>query len=258
MAEQPGLFDRLWLEYRRTGDERVKARLVDAFRPVLLSLVTKVRAQMGSRPNPQDLVNAGVVGLLEAIGRFDPAHGVYFETYCLWRVVGAMHDDQRRFDWAPGSLRLKAQRLRAAEDELTAALARPPSDDEVCEALGTTHRQLAEIRHHADRPASLVPEATSGPPAIADPALLDESRDPERLAAAREARELLLRALEQLPDKQRFVMLLYYFERLKMADIGRVLGLSEARISQLHKQAIETLLRRLGRRRDDFLDALGI
>ena len=262
MAAHASPFDRLWLEYHRTGDERVKAQLTDRFRPILVSMAGKVRTEMAGQPLMQDLVNAGMVGLLEAFERFDPARGVYFETYCVWRVIGAMHDDQRKFDWAAGAVRVKARRLRAAQDELTGRLGRPPSDDDLCEALGTTHAGLAEIRRHADKPAALnvdgsPPAAGSGEARSGDTGLVDESLDPERLALAREAREMLLNALTDLPDKQRYVMLLYYFEELKMADIGRVLELSEARVSQLHKEALQTLLRRLGRRREDFLEALG-
>jgi RNA polymerase sigma factor for flagellar operon FliA len=262
LAADTSPYDRLWLDYQRTGDERVKAELVETFRPTLVAMAEKVRLAMGGRPVLNDLVNAGTIGLLEAFDRFDPARGVYFETYCTWRVIGAMHDDQRKFDWAAGAIRLKAQRLRAVSDELTAALGHPPSDDALCEALGLSHAELTEVRRHAGRPASLDqgrPDAAGGPgaPLPADQALADHRLDPERLALAREARALLLDALADLPDKQRYVMLLYYFEKLKMADIGHVLEVSEARVSQLHREALDTLLRRLGPRRDDFLDALG-
>lgn len=263
MTAHASPFDRLWHAYHRDGDEGARARLVERFRPLLISLAERVHAEMGGQPQMQDLINAGMIGLLEAFDRFDPAHGVYFETYCQRRVIGAMHDDQRRFDWATAPLRLKAQRLRAAEEDLTAAKGHPPTDDELCDVLGIPHRELASIRHHASRPAPLNTgtgraDPGTGQPRASDPELLDARLDPERLALAEEARALLLDAVTSLPDKQRYVLLLYYFERLKMADIGRVLDLSEARISQLHKEALQTLLHRLGPRRDDFLDALGL
>jgi len=262
LADHSPPFDRLWHEYQRTGDARVKAELIESFRPTLIAMAERVRAAMGGQPLMQDLVNAGMLGLLEAIERFDPSRGVYFLTYCTWRIVGAMHDDQANFDWAAAAVRLKAQRLRAARDELADRLGRAPTDDELCAALDVTHAALAETRRLADRPASLnvaPPGAANvSATASANAALADQRLDPERLALAREARELLIEALSGLPDKQRYVMLLYYFEKLKMADIGRVLDLSEARVSQLHKEALETLLFRLGKRRDDFLDALGV
>ena len=265
MAAHSSPFDRLWHKYQRTGDARVKGELTERLRPIVVSMAERVRAEMGSQPVIQDLVNAGMLGVLEAFERFDPSQGVYFETYCSWRVVGAMHDDQRKFDWASGAIRLKARRLRAAYDELSARLGRPPSDDELAEALDITGGDLAEIRRHAERPAPLNVDGAgpnsaseSDEPWPVDPALVDESFDPERLALAREARALLFDEIEHLPDKQRYVMLLYYFERLKMADVGRVLGISEPRVSQLHKEGLRTLLRRLGPRRDDFLGALGV
>lgn len=263
MATQPNPFDQLWQAYHETGDERHKAELTERYMPILVSLAERARDAMGGQPVVQDLVNAGLIGLLQAFDRFDPSRGVYFDTYCFWRVLGAMHDDQRKFDWATGPARLKAQRLRDARDELSARLGRPPSDEELAEALDLSHGDLADIVRRAERPAPLNvdgtgPAAASGEPWPGDAALVDEGLDPERLVLANEARAMLLDALQGLPDNQRYVMLLYYFEQLTMAQIGQVIDLSEARISQLHKEALATLLRRLGGRRDDFLDALGV
>ena len=263
MATQPNPFDELWHAYHATGDPRYRAALTERYMPILVSVAEKVRDEMGGQPVVQDLVNAGLIGLLQAFDRFDPSRGVYFDTYCFWRVLGAMHDDQRRFDWATGPARIKAQELRAARDELSARLGRPPSDEELGEALGLSHGELADILRRAEPPASLNadgtgPMPTLGESRLGDRVVVDEEQDPERLVLIDEARSLLLDALKGLHDNQRYVMLLYYFERLTMAQIGQVLGLSESRISQLHKQALATLLKRLGPRRDDFLDALGM
>ena len=257
MAAQPSPFGRLWRDYRRTGDDRLKAELTRTFMPIVVNTAKHVRAEMAGKPDLNDLVSAGVVGLLEAFERFDPTRGVSFESYSATRIVGAMHDDQRKSDWAPGSLRVKAQRLRAARDELLARLGHPPSDDELAEALGITLGEVAHARQHAARPAPLFRASSRVGGHSEDPALEDQGLDPARLLVAQEARTLLLDALKGLPDKQRYVMLLYYFEKLKMAQIGKVLDLSEARVSQLHKEALQTLVLRLGGRKDDFLDALG-
>jgi RNA polymerase sigma factor for flagellar operon FliA len=254
---EAGSFERLWHDYQRTCDERLKGDLTRKFMPTLVSIAEKVRWEMGNRPDLSDLVSAGVVGLLEAFERFDPSRGVRFETFCGWRVVGAMHDDQRKFDWASGALRLKAQRLRAAADDLVAALGRRPTDDELAEAMGVSLADVAEARRHAQNPAPLsLDRAAPDGSRMAEAALADRRDDPIRLLLAQEARSLLLDTLKSLPDKQRQVLVLYYFEKLTMAQIGFVLKLTESRVSQLRQKALETLVRRLGRRKDELLDAL--
>jgi len=257
MAAQPSPFDQLWRDYQSTGDERIKAELTRRFMGILVPMAKKLRAEMSGQPDLNDLISAGVVGLLEAFERFDPSRGVYFQTYCTWRVLGAMHDDQRKFDWAPSSLRIKAQRLRDAADELANKLGRPPCDAELAEALDISTAEAAELRRHAENPAPLsLDDSHAAESTLEGAALADSHFDPLRHILAAEARALLLDALKNLPDKQRYVLLLYYFEKLTMAEIGLVLDVGESRVSQLHREALETLVRRLGRRKDELLDAL--
>jgi RNA polymerase sigma factor for flagellar operon FliA len=258
VAAPSSRFAEIWRAYQRTGDEALKAELARQYMPALVRTAERIRWEMGGRPDVNDLVSAGAVGLLEAFERFDPTRGVEFETYCNWRVVGAMHDDQRKFDWASGALRLKARRLRRAADEIANARGHRPSDEELAEALGISAAEVAEARRHADqrKPAS-IDAAAEGDSSAQQAALGDSRLDPSVCLQAEEARALLLGALKGLPDKQRYVLLLYYFEQLKMAQIGLVLGLSEGRICQLHREALATLVRRLGRRKDELLEALG-
>ena len=253
MAPQPVSFDELWHEYRRCGTQAAKAQLTSAFMPLMARMARRVRRAMGGRPDLQDLVNAGVVGLLEAIERFEPERGVWFETFASIRALGAMHDDQRKFDWASSALRLKALRVRKAAEELARARGRTPTDAELAQALGLSSADVAHARRHTRYNAPLSLDASTQ---LASPALEDSSLDPMNRLLAQEARTLLLDAVKGLPDKQRYVLLLYYFERLKMAQIGLVLGVTESRVCQLHREALERLLRRLGPRRDELLDAL--
>jgi len=258
LAAQPHRFDQLWHDYQRTGDEGLKAELTRQCMPMLVAMAERVRGQMGGAPDLRDLVNAGVIGLLEAFERFDPARGVYFDTYCTWRVLGAMHDDQRKCDWAPDALRLKASRLRRAADQMAGALHRPPTDEELAGALDVPLAEVAELRPHMEHAAPLSIDSVGlAHSQDTERALADRSLDPARRVIADEARTRLLDALKALPDKQRYVLLLYYFEQLTMAQAGLVLGVSESRVSQLHRAALATLVRRLGARKDELLDALG-
>ena len=249
--------DQLWEEYHRTRTEAAKAELARACMPAIRALARKVRREMGNVPALKELVQAGSVGLLEAIERFDPSRGLHFETWCSWRVLGAMRDDQRKDGWVTHTVRLRAQRLRRAADEMTAALGRPPTGEELAAALGTPVAEVADLVAHSMRPRPLSLEVvapTEGKPS--DPALVARARDPAQALLAKEARARLLAALKGLPDKERYTLLLYYFERLTMGDIARVLDVTESRVSQLHRKALETLARRLGPRKDEFLDAL--
>ena len=244
--------DQLWRDYKSSGSAELKAQLTGRLMPTIVATAQRLRRLMGDKPEPSDLVHAGVVGLLEAADRFDPSRGVYFETFCMWRVIGAMHDDQKKFDWATGVVRLKAQRLRRAADELANALGRPPTTHELAEALGVSHAHVADVWRHVEHNAPASIDAWKG-----EGSLEDTRHDPVRRVLADEARTLLLDALKALPDKQRYVLLLYYFEQLTMAQVGIVLDVTESRVSQLHRQALATLDRRLGKRKHELLDALG-
>jgi RNA polymerase sigma factor for flagellar operon FliA len=257
VPQDESAFEDLWHAYQASGDEGVKGELARKFMPTLRATARRVCRALGGHPDVQDLVGAGAVGLLEAFERFDPGRGVAFEAYCMWRVLGAMYDDQRKFDWAPLALRLKAQRLRALADELAAARGHEPSDEELAEALDTTTAEVARARRSARHPAPMsLDRAQGGAARAAEEALVDGRADPARLYAAEEARSMLLEQLRRLGDKQRHVLLLYYFEKLTMAQVGRVLELSESRVCQIHKEALETLVRRLGPDGDGLLEAL--
>lgn len=261
MGTTPRRVDQLWLDYQRTHDERLKAELTRACMRKLYAIANQLRSEMGRAPKLQDLVDAGIVGLMEAFDRFDPTRGVYFETWCTLRVLGAMRDDQRKKSGATETMLLKAKRLRRAAEEMTAAHGRPPSDDELAEALGVSVADVAGVWRQIEGRTQVSldgshAEYVDGAVDL-DRALVDPRPDPSRRLLAAEARSRLMAALKDLPDKERYTLLLYYFEKLTMADIGLVLDVTESRVSQLHKKALATLARRLGPRKDEFLDALG-
>jgi len=257
VPQEECVFDRLWRAYQESGDPEIKGELVHEFMPTLKAMAYRVRRAMGGHPDLHDLMSAGSLGLLQAFERFDPTRGVPFQGYCMWRVLGAMHDDQRKFDWAPLGLRLKAQRLRAVADEMTAARGREPSDEELAEALDTTTAEITRARRSARHPAPLSLEGVRGGAArAAEEALLDGRGDPAKVLVAEEARTFLLDQLRSLPDKHRYVLLLYYFEKLTMVQAGLVLDLSESRVSQIHKEALDTLVKRLGPHGEELIEAI--
>jgi len=257
VPEQSPSLEELWRAYRETGDERPRIEITRRLKPFVLAAARRARAEMGERPRVADLVSAGVVGLLEALERYDPLRGTRLEVFCGWRILGAMYDDQRKFDWAPQAVRSKARRLRALAERLQNATGRPPSDEELAKALGLSQAALRELWVHARTPRPVSLDRAAPPDAeVVDPALVVHGLDPARLLLAAEARTLLLNALKTLPDQHRYVLLLYYFEELTMAQIALVLGVSVGRVSQIRGEALARLLARLGRRKDELLDAL--
>lgn len=258
MAIAGDQIDQLWHQYKLTGDERAKEQLVVACMPCIHAIARELRQKYGGAPKYQDLVDAGTLGLVEALNRFDETRGARFTTWLYCRVRGAMIDDQRKKLYASDAIRLKTRRLRRVADEMTTAQGRSPTDEDLAEALRTSIAEVAELRRHAkhSKPISLQSTQADSAPDH-DPALQDKRSDPSRAAIAKEGRARLLNALKSLPDKQRLAILLRYYDELRMCQIAKVLEVSPSRVTQLLKEGLETLARRLGPRMDEFLDALG-
>jgi RNA polymerase sigma factor for flagellar operon FliA len=192
----------------------------------------------------EDLVHAGILGLIEAIQRFDPARHVELKSYAKHRIHGAILDSLREFDWSPRPLRRKARRIEEAHQKLRARLGSAPSESQLAEELNMSldefQRLLGELRGLDLR--SLQSETVEDSPeraASRGPAARAE--DPFALCLRSEMSDLLARAIDELPERERQLLALYYFEELTMKEAGEVLGIGEARVSQLHSAAIVRL-----------------
>jgi RNA polymerase sigma factor for flagellar operon FliA len=209
-----------------------------------LPLVQRVALTIGSRlPHTvemSDLTQAGVLGLLDAADKFDSAKGVRFATYAELRIRGAILDSLRSLDWVPRSLRRQRRELQSAESRLEARLGREPSDEELALAMELSLAALRAKRERVRRSeiASGTPESFDRVVALTiDPS----SPDPQELLERREIEQLLARAIEKLPARERLVLTLYYHEELTMKEVGGVLGVNESRVSQIHSKAVEKL-----------------
>lgn len=237
----------LWKRYhqdRETGT--AEEELVRQYLPLVKTVVGRMAVALPPHVDAADLHSAGLVGLLNAIRQFDPSCGAAFETYARVRIRGAVFDELRRMDWMPRSVHAKARKVQAAMQQLEQEHGRVPTDAEVAKALGLTPAEyeqwLAEIR-----PATFVcldavsPDDRNegGDPhdAIADP----RQETPEALAHRRELSRLIAERLQELPEMQRKVLALYYFEDLRLREIAAAFHLTESRICQIHAQAILAL-----------------
>jgi RNA polymerase sigma factor for flagellar operon FliA len=227
-----------------------KEDLLGRFAPLVRHVVERVAATLPRNVDHEDLYSAGVLGLLDAHAKFDLSKGVKFETYAVWRIKGAVLDQLRALDWASRSMRRKARTLDGVTQRLDQKLGRAASEDELARAMKMRRTDFYRLLDQV-RGAVLVSldESRAGedqePTTIADHLADPSAVNLEEKLAEEENKILILRALHQLPEQERLVVALYYYEHLTLKEIGRALGISESRVSQVHTRAMSRLRVRL-------------
>jgi RNA polymerase sigma factor FliA len=218
--------------------------------PLIKHIAHRVATRLPSNIEMHDLINAGVLGLLDAIEKFEPERNVKFKTYAEVRIRGAILDSLRNLDWAPRSLRKKSRDLERAYADLSQKLGRPATDEEVSEALGA---DLEDFHALVDQLHGLTIGSFENLSDGEDSDSYlnyypdDGSNDPYMKFEAHELTKLLASAIEDLPEKERLVLSLYYYEEFTMKEIGALLGVNESRVSQLHTKAMLRLRGKLGK-----------
>lgn len=242
----------LWEEYKATGSAAARERLILHFAPLVNAVAGRVGMRLPSTVEQADLVSYGMFGLIDAIEKYQTDRAVKFESYASSRIRGAIIDELRAMDWVPRSVRTKARSVDRAYADLEAKLHRTPSEAEVAEHLEmpvedlrAIYSQLSTVNVAAldellgggeDRPGGISLGDTLGD---------ERSQDPAGSLEAAETKFLLARAIECLGERERIVVVLYYYEGMTLAEIGRVLGVTESRISQMHTAAMVRLRTRL-------------
>jgi RNA polymerase sigma factor for flagellar operon FliA len=239
----------LWSDYKATGDERAREGLILHYSPLVKFVAGRVGSGLPRNVDQNDLVSFGTFGLIDAVDKFEPERGFKFETYAVNRIKGAILDELRHLDWVPRSVRSRAREIQRTMAELNHKYQRTPSEEEVAAAmdlpLDTLRDQLGEIANlgfvaldellnPSERDSGSMSEM------IADPAAIDPSGSFER----EETRYMLADSINRLPDRERLVLTLYYYEGLTLAEIGGVLNVTESRICQIHTKAVMSLRNR--------------
>jgi len=210
-------------------------------------IAQKLSSRLPASIELNDLVGAGVLGLLDAIDKFDPSRAVKFKTYAEVRVRGAILDSLRKLDWCPRSLRRKSKKLERARDELEQRLGRSPAEHEICERMNIPleelHELAAQICTFTVVSLGSPAEQGNGQQDGTRPADIPEAaeRGPFWLCHTSEIRDRVDAAIAKLPRRERLVILLYYFEEMSMEELGRVLGVSRGAVSFIHSKAIGRL-----------------
>lgn len=239
--------DELWRRYRRSSHGgKAENDLVEHYRPLVKSVVGRLAMNLPAHVSFDDLCSVGMLGLLNALRQFKPAINPVFETYARVRIRGAVLDELRRMDWAPRSVHRKARRVEAVMRVVEQEKGRIPSDREMAAGLDISLAEyqelLLEIRPATfisldAQPLEKIEEGPGRSESLADPL----QANPRETASTRELAELILKRLRQLPDNQRKVLALYYFEDLRLREIAAAFGVSESRISQIHTKAVLAL-----------------
>ncbi len=240
-----------------SADAAAREDAVAAYLPLVKHVAARLALGLPPHIDIDDLYSYGVFGLLDAIKRFDPARGVKFETYAYTRIKGAIVDGLRAVDWVPASVRQRAKGVEDAYRRVEARTGRAAEDAEVAEELGLTPRAFTQMMGEIERGAVLSLDELWGEDAMDEHALRDliqdqDSPDPLQNAEWRDRERILAEALEALPERERTVVTLFYYDGLTPKEIGAVLGVTVSRISQLHSRAVLRLRAHLG----DGLDAL--
>ncbi|MFL6017256.1 MAG: RNA polymerase sigma factor WhiG [Gaiellaceae bacterium] len=242
----------LWRTYKRTKDQALRDRLILNYAPIVKYVAGRLGSGLPAHVDEGDLVSYGLLGLISAIERYEPDRDVKFETYAIARIKGSILDELRSLDWVPRSVRSRARQIERAMAELEAKLARAPTDEEIAAKVGITVDELEGSLTDISRSSiaaldELWTISGSGGDQVA---LIDTIEDehgpqPQTAFAQTELREIVADAITSLPEREKLVITLYYYEDLTLREIGEVLGVTESRVSQLHTKAILRLKARL-------------
>ena len=242
----------LWVQYKSEPDRQLRDRLILTYAPLVKYVAGRLGASLPAHVDESDLVSYGLLGLIDAIERYDLNRDVKFETYAIARIRGAIIDELRSLDWVPRSVRSRAREIERAIAQLEAQLMRPPTDEEIAGKMGVTEEELDDALLEISRSSiGALDELWSSPTGSGDAvSLVDTLEDPNSVEPggeieATEVKEMIGEAIAALPEREKLVITLYYYEELTLREIGEVLGVTESRVSQLHTKAILRLKARL-------------
>ncbi|NGZ84378.1 RNA polymerase sigma factor FliA [Duganella aceris] len=221
-----------------------KDALLTTHMPLVKRLAHHMKAKLPPSVEVDDLVQAGMIGLLDAISRYEETHGAQFETYAVLRIRGAMLDELRNSDWLPRSMRQNMRKIETAMATLQQRLGHPPTESEVAKMLKLSLADYQEMLADGGGHQLVYYEDfhdDDGNDSFLDRYAADDDADPLRSLLDGDFRQAVIDAIDQLPPREKILMGLYYEEELNLKEIGAVMGVSESRVSQLHTQAVARL-----------------
>ena len=221
------------------------------YSPMIKYVANRIAMRLPPHIEVDDLISVGVLGLMDAISKYDPGRGAKFKTYAEFRVRGAILDELRSMDWVPRSIRQKASQVDKVVQGLQAKLRRTPEDEEVAQEMGLSLDQFHEtLNETISIPLFSLEDLGIAKESGDQQSLLDclagkADADPQTQVRLVELKEIIAKAIDALPEKERLMVSLYYYEELTMKEIGAVLDITESRVSQIHSKAVYRLRTKL-------------
>jgi RNA polymerase sigma factor for flagellar operon FliA len=246
-----GDIDRLWTSYKVDGAREQRDQLILHYSPLVKYVAGRVAVGLPQNVDQSDLVSYGIFGLIDAIEKFDLGRGYKFETYAIARIKGAILDELRSIDWVPRSVRAKARALEKAYAKLESELHRTPNDAELASELGFTEDQLQTTLSQISFVGLVALDemlsvgGDRGENVSLGDTVADNTDGPVAAYEVEEMRQILAEAINRMPEREKIVLTLYYYEGLTLAEIGQVLGVTESRVCQIHTKAILQLRSRI-------------
>jgi RNA polymerase sigma factor FliA len=235
---------RLWADYKEGSDPSLRDRLIVHYSPLVKYVAGRVAVGLPQNVDQADLVSYGIFGLIDAIDKFDLERGYKFETYAIARIKGAILDELRSIDWVPRSVRAKARAIEKAYGKLESELHRSPSDAELAEELDLTESQLQSTLSQISfiglvaLDEMLSVGGDRGESITLGDTVADSGQGPVAAYEVEEMRQILAEAINRMPEREKIVLTLYYYEGLTLSEIGEVLGVTESRVCQIHTKAV--------------------
>ena len=246
----------VWEQFHKTHDDYFRNQLMEHYRDLVRYCAERLHSKLPDKVDLDDLISAGIFGLMDAIDAYDPARGVKFETYCSPRIKGSILDELRSMDWVPRLVRARAHQLARARHSLEVHLGRKPTDKEIAEELDMDMEEFNRLQRDANA-VSLVSLDTkyNDNDSEKDVREIDvvkdvKSQDPVTEAQKRDLRNLLTKGLTRA---ERLIIVLYYYEEMTMKEIGATLDLSESRVSQMHSSIVARLKAQMNSRKKEFV-----
>lgn len=244
----------LWKLYKELKDVQAREELIIEYAALVKYVAGRLAISLPANVQQDDLISYGIFGLIDAIEKFDLSRNIKFETYAIARIKGAIWDGLRSMDWVPYSIRQKAKELESTYAKLESEFGRAASDEEVCAFMGISREQFAHLLAETSFTSVLSLEDLwkldkdgANSVRVIDTIQDVNVPDPISMVMLDEQKRILTEAINKLPEREKMVIALYYYEGLTLKEIGKVLGVSESRISQMHTKAILRLRGRLSR-----------
>lgn len=240
--------EQLWEEYSKNPTQALREKIIIAYAPLVKTVAGRLYMYLGNNVEFDDLVGYGIFGLIDAIDKFDYSKDIKFETYASLRIRGAILDQIRKMDWIPRTIRQRQRQIEEAAKSVEKTTGKAASDGEVAEKLGISEDEYVSWQSQVNvtNLISLNEFMEAGSEPVSDPRGNSTFEEPEEKVSKDELKEVLQDALEDLTEKEKKVIVLYYYEDLSLKEISKVMEVSESRVSQLHTKALMKMRKTMG------------